>query len=566
MSSSKRNAVTTLDAETVYTLRYKRVSSDEQKDKGLSLPFQEDETTRYMLARADDGWIEDSAYEDVLQGTRNERPGYQALLGRARELRRHGHAVVVVVFRTDRFGRRLSERIRAWEELRELSIELHSVYEGGKQDRLAHNIRALLSEEEVQALSQRVTAARSYVISRGWRPVGRAPWGYRWRTASDDERGRGAPHKVLDVDDTEGAAVREAWRRRAEGASIHAVGLWMAGLPYAARGGRTLDYAMARQMFSAPVYAGRPDIGDVDVLARPVGNWPQVIDDATWQAAQDTAERATRQPPQASGRFLLTGLLRCWRCGHRMDGRSFLPKASRERGTGKRRQTYRCISRMRGAAGGTTTCLAETPASTVEGLVLDRVGRLLDALNEADTLAQIEAVEHDQAERAAADGESVAAKIGAETARINRARNLLAAAAEAKLVGDLGAIEYAVVRDKQLADLAAAEAALADLRARRTARPPVPLTTLASRATGWRDALRSTDDVAAARSALGALVEMLVPVRDGRKWSRAWDVNLVWTPEGEALKDAVEALEEYRVGEFGKANYQTRDFSTASIA
>jgi DNA invertase Pin-like site-specific DNA recombinase len=563
--SAARNGVAHAAGATVYVQRYKRVSSDEQKDKGLSLPFQETETTRYVLARANDGWVEDGIYEDVLRGTRNERPGYQALLSRARELRRQGKAVVIVVFRTDRFGRRLSERIRAWEEFKELQIELHSVYEGGKQDRLAHNVRALLSEEEVQALSQRVSAARAYVVERGWRPVGRAPWGYRWRDATGDERGRGAPHRVLELHPDEASYVREAWQRRAEGGlSIHAVGLWMAGLPDAARGGRTLDYATARVMFRAPVYVGRPDIGDVDVLARPRGNWPPLVDDATWTSAVALATRAARQPAQASGRFLLTGLLRCWRCGHRMDGRSFLPKASRERGTGRRRETYRCISRMRGASGGSTPCLAEVPRAAVEALVLERVGGLLDALVQPETVAQIEAVERAQHARAALAGETTASRLGAETARLNRARKLLAAAAEAKLLGELGSVEYAVVRDKQMLDLAAAETAIAEIRGRSLSASPVPLSELLGRVSGWREALGEAGNLAAARSALGGLIEMIVPARGGRRWSRAWDVNVVWTPAGSSLKEAAETLEEYPVGTFGKTNYPT-GYSSARL-
>jgi DNA invertase Pin-like site-specific DNA recombinase len=543
---------------TVYVLRYLRVSSDEQKDKGLSIPFQDDETTRYMLARSDDGWIEDGRYEDVLSGKRPERIDYQRLLARARELRHQGKRVVVVVFKTDRFGRRLSERIRAWEELKELQIELHAVYEGGKQDRLSHNVRALLSEEEVEGLSERVSAARSYVVSRGWRAVGRAPWGYRWRDATDDERGQGSPRRVLEEHPDEAPHVREMWRRRAiDGDSIHAIGLYLATLPDGARGGRTLDYSMARVMLSSPVYVGRPDRGADDVLARPVGKWPALVDPSIWIAVRERDAQATRQPAQATGRYLLTGLLRCWRCGHRMDGRSFLPKASRKRGTERRRRTYRCISRMRGASGASAACLTEAPLSAIEPLVVERVGRLLDALSQPDTLAQIEAVERDQAERNAADGESRSARIGVETARITRARKLLAAAGEAKLIGELGQDDYAIIRDKQLDDLRAAETAIAELRGRSTASAPAPLSSLIERIPGWAEALETTDDVAAARVALGQLVEMIVPMPVGGKWSRAWKVELIWTPAGAVLRDAVEALEKYPVGAFGKTNTPT---------
>jgi len=278
VSLAARSRPLPFDDGTVYVLRYLRVSGKEQADKGISLDSQDAETVRYGLNRHEEGWIEDGVYQDVLSGRRPERRGYQALLSRARELRAQGKRVVVVVFKTDRFGRRLSERMRAWEEFKDLSIELHSVYEGGKQDRLNHNIRALLSEEEVEALSQRVISARVYVIERGWQPVGRPAWGYRWREATAEERQRGAPSKVLDVNEDEAKHVREAWRMRAEdGTSMNKVALWIAGLPSSARGDRTFDYSMTRQMFAAPVYVARStvvyergeQVRSVEVLDRP---------------------------------------------------------------------------------------------------------------------------------------------------------------------------------------------------------------------------------------------------------------------------------------------------------
>ena len=108
------SAAVRYESSTTYVLRYLRVSSDEQADKGLSIPFQDDETTRYVLARAADGWVEDGRYVDVLSGKRDERVDYQRLLARARELRKQRQRVVVVVFRCDRFGRRLSERSTRW--------------------------------------------------------------------------------------------------------------------------------------------------------------------------------------------------------------------------------------------------------------------------------------------------------------------------------------------------------------------------------------------------------------------------------------------------------------------
>jgi len=558
--SGARNGLVPLDGDgIVYVLRYLRVSGKEQKDQGLSIPTQDAETTAYTLAHAAHGWLEDGRFEDVLKGTRDDRVGYQQALARMRELRRQGKRVVVVVFKTDRFGRRMIERMRCWEELQQLGVELHAVYEGGKQERQGHTIRAFLSEEEVMTLRDRVLGYRRFVQQRGWRTPGRAAWGYRWREASDDERARGAPKKVLVPDAAAAAYVAEAWRRRAGGDSIHAVAVWCAGLPAEARGGRTLDYAQTRAMFRAPVYVGRPDVGDVDVLARPGGNWQPLVDDATWAAVQARAAEHRRMPAQASGRYLLTGLVRCWRCTHRMDGRSFLPKASRLRGTGVRRRTYRCISRMRGAVGPAVACVAEAPADEIERRVLERVRPILTALAAPGVVALL--AEYERREHAAAEaaGGSLRGRVGAETARLRRAQQALARAGTAKLLGEIGAIEYAAIRDVNVADIEAATRALAELKVggERTA-APLPLAAILARVPDLARALERTEDTAAARSALGALVELVVPLPEGGKWGRRWRVEIEPTPLGRALFGAATALEACPVGGLANPNPPTR--------
>jgi hypothetical protein len=566
VSGHKRGRLLSLDDGLVYVIRYLRVSGKEQKDKGLSIPTQDSETTKYMLARSADGWIEDSRYEDVLQGTRDDRVGYQAALARLRELHRQRKRAVVVVFKTDRFGRRLAERADCWDEFQRLGVELHSVYEGGKQDRLGHNVRALLSEEEVMTLRDRVTGYRRFVIERGWRPPGRAAWGYTWREATDTERSRGAPKQVMIADPSSAAYVAEAWRMRAAGNSVHAVSVWIAGLPSEIRGGRTFDYSMTRAMFDAPVYIARHDIGDVDVLARPRGNWASLVDDATWTAAHERADEGRRVPSQASARYLLTGLLRCWRCGHRMDGRSFVPKASRERGTDRRRRTYRCISRMRGGAAGAIVCMAEAPTATIERLVLERLSPVLVALGQPETLAKLEAYETRMVAHDAESTHALAGRLGAETARLNRARSALAMAGTARLLHEMSDYEYDVIREHNMAEVQAATAALSELRQRAPQAVPPALAAVLGRVPDLVAALEQTENVASARAALGQLIEMVVPVPSGQKWSRQWRVEMELTPLGRALVEAMQALEECPVGELGKPNYQTACSFDAPLA
>lgn len=110
-------------------LLYRRVSSDEQANDGLSLPAQMKACQKYVADH--EGWHIGNEYEDILSGKRDDRPAYQELLAQTRQLTAQGKSVAVVVLRLDRFGRRLKERVNVWEEFKEMGVQVHSIREGG---------------------------------------------------------------------------------------------------------------------------------------------------------------------------------------------------------------------------------------------------------------------------------------------------------------------------------------------------------------------------------------------------------------------------------------------------
>ncbi|HEV2124632.1 MAG TPA: recombinase family protein, partial [Chloroflexota bacterium] len=116
-----RRAVRRADAMTgtPHALLYRRVSSDEQAREGVSLDAQHAEVWRYAAERQ---WVIAGEYQDVLKGTRDDRPDYQRLLSDVRRMHAEGKNVVVIVAALDRLGRRVLERVRAREELKALGV------------------------------------------------------------------------------------------------------------------------------------------------------------------------------------------------------------------------------------------------------------------------------------------------------------------------------------------------------------------------------------------------------------------------------------------------------------
>jgi DNA invertase Pin-like site-specific DNA recombinase len=111
-------------------------------------------------------------FDDVMSGTRDDRPGLAALLSYARE----GDTVTVVAL--DRLGRSLSGIVKTVEDLHKRGILLRSLREGIDYStavgRMVAGIFASLAEYERALINERAAAAREAARARGKRP-GRKP-------------------------------------------------------------------------------------------------------------------------------------------------------------------------------------------------------------------------------------------------------------------------------------------------------------------------------------------------------------------------------------------------------
>lgn len=515
-----------LDVATT-ALIYTRVSTDEQGDEGVSLPAQVSECRRYVSRMA---WDFGDELQDVETGRRDDRPDYQRLLATVRELARAGTPSVVVVASLDRLGRSLAERVRAYEELQRVGVPIHSVREGGIVSELSYNILAAVAQEESRKLGERVRASGQYVAERGFHVVGRAPWGYGWRPATPDERALGAPSKVLDVHPIEAPYVREAWDRLAAGEALQSIARWVAGLPHAARGGRNLRFTAVRMLLRAPVYVARHGARDGhldDVLTRPLARWPALISDTVWEAARRSIALASKMPRQASGVYPLSGLLRCYRCGARMNGRTDPPDEKRRRRHPVRE--YVCSGQMEGARRAGVSCYTVVMADPVEHAVLATVREILAAVSRPRVSAAIRRGWAERERRAGAD--DGVRRIADLDRELSATRRRISALSVKFLDDEIDRAAYDITRADLAAALTAAEAERARLQ--QQARPTrVPAAdAVFSQLHGWVRALTAADPTPL-RQALGDLIVQAEPVRVSRG---RYEAHIDWTPAGWAL-------------------------------
>ncbi len=526
------------DNGVLYGLGYGRISgSKEQKDSALSIPSQE---RHYRAAMEREGVLYLDSTSDILKGTRSDRVGYQRLLAMVRRLRAEGKPLAVFVFRLDRFGRDTEERSRAWKELAKLGVRLYAVQNGGwVTERFLYDLDAALAQREVTLIGQRVSSVNDFVRANGFPKIGRLAWGYRVRAATTDERAAGAGHKMLELHPDERDAVRRAWRMRAEGASLGDVHRWVMGLSDRERGGRRLARATFARLFTAPVYVARLEYPDghplaaTPVLDRPMAKWPALIDDVTYRKVALIPDDHRHRPKQASGQFLLTGVLRCHRCGARMTGRH---QTARDRTP---RQQYQCIGNLGGAdaTAEQRTCSTVIVAEPIDAWTIQQVQKTLAVFDDPDAKADLTRL-WDELRTAEPGGGDVGGRLARAEQRRAKWASARSQAFADYAAGEITKAERDEVRVRAAGEiedaereLAAARRSLADADdVQMTVLPP--LAVLLGRLDGWEAAL-GAGDTASQRGLVGEVIERVTPVAVKRGVYKA---RIEWTPRGRALR------------------------------
>jgi DNA invertase Pin-like site-specific DNA recombinase len=498
---------------------YTRVSSDDQAREGLSLDTQIAECRRYAASH---GWVLGDEFQDVMSGMRDDRPRYQAMLSHIRQMRTQGRPVVVVVAALDRFGRRLLERVRCREELKSLGVTVHSVREGGEVSDLVANILASVAQEEVRRLGERLRAANRHMTRNGWHHVGRPPWGYRWRPSTEHERQVGAPKSALDIDEAAAPFVREAFERLARGDSIRSVANWLARLPEQARAGRKMRYSGVHVILQMRTYVGEFEDGSP-------GRWPVLVDPEIWHRAQESIIRHKHQPKQASRQYLLTGFLRCDKCGARMSG-------WHQRG---RELRYRCMGNQQGAASPNFRCYHNLRCEAIDAPVLASATDVLKVLAQPGSEEHALLVEGWETQRRQSSDDEFNVMLRKLQLEADKARERLTRAAVLLVDGTLDKAGYERLRDKGQADLEAAEHEILRISNARPIHAELPpLNVLLSHAHQWSRMLtEGNTDVR--REVLSNLIRTVTPIRLMRD---TYVANIEWSQNGLTLR----ALSDHR--------------------
>lgn len=332
------------------------------------------------------------------------RPGFERLF-----VELAGHEVGAVFCLE---ASRLARNGRDWHTLLDVCalvgaviIDTEGVYDPKDgNDRLLLGLKGTLSEYELTLLRQRALVAIRNKAARGEHRFC-LPAGLVW---TDDNK------IVLNPDQRVQAAIRQVYQKYAELGSMRQVLLWFSQesmqLPIRPNGSQRVDVKWMppvqntiKQIITNPLLAGayawgrtkarRNNSGTITWEHKPIEKWRVLIVDhhtgyISWkeyldiqrQLVENTFMRPTGRKAGRGGKALLTGMLRCRRCGKRFcttyssDGyntpRYFCPGQSRQGG-------QRCISfggvNVDEAISKEIFCAVEQPAIDAALVAADRV-------------------------------------------------------------------------------------------------------------------------------------------------------------------------------------------------
>jgi site-specific DNA recombinase len=356
---------------------YTRVSTQEQAIEGVSIDAQIAALKAH--AKIQKWEIFDDYIDAGYSGGTDERPALKRLIADAKQHRFN----IIAVCKLDRFFRNIRLLLNYLYDMEQLGIDFISIQEGldtsTPYGKFAVQIMGVIAEFERGRIGERVKDSRHYLIGGGNWPGGKTLYGYRWHkeerkwevVPEEAETVRRIYHLYLDRKIGMEAIVRTL---NDEGSHTRSGNNWRTNT--------------VRKVLVHPAYKGQHPMGV------PV---PAIIDESTWQLAQQKREHARSLIADPKG-WLLQGMCYCGLCGHVLQ-------CSRSKTEDPR--YYACRGRVHHWKLGDGSQRCDLPYVRADWLEWGVWNRVKEVLNNSDTLTEC-------INRALAELEEKKAHIGAE--------------------------------------------------------------------------------------------------------------------------------------------------------
>lgn len=322
---------------------------------------------------------------------------------------------ILVVFMSDRIGRKEDESPAYVANLNKLGTEVYSVNEGQLKteehiDKLMNYIRFWQAEGESRKTGLRVKSAQKEMVKQGKFVGGKAPYGYEL-IFSGNLSNHGRALKKLQIAESHAAIVREIYRLAAEeelGSFAIAKHLNIEKIPSVNNG--EWKSCTISDMLKNPIYMGYLAYNRRELNGTYSRNQPEdwiysnnqiedlvIIPSETWHKTQK--KRAQRKscisqtkesyPITTSGQLVLMGLVYCGYCGTRLTNGSRYDSWNLKDGTRVKKMCgrYRCTQK----ANASLLCTGQTfyRQDEIEPIVLEVVNKYMSNLKQSGVYQEI---------------------------------------------------------------------------------------------------------------------------------------------------------------------------------
>ncbi len=379
---------------------YLRRSTDDEHQP-FSIQAQETALTAYVKSQP--GWTLTATYTDDASGATTARPDLQ----RALRAGRAGRYDVLLVYRVDRFSRRLSDLLDLLGELDDAGVAFASATEpfdtSTSIGRMLVQLLGVFAEFERETIIDRVTSGMNTKAAKGKWAGGKLPYGYDLNPDTHKLVPNAA--EAIHVTEVFRLYTRERLGTRNIAAALNEKGITTrSGMPWS-------GHAIGRALVN-PAYAG--DISHGDVYVKDAHE--AIIDRQAFARARDIANARSgphTQRAASPGEYHLTGLMTCPGCGCKYLGTA-------AHGRGGTYRYYTCFTRARY---GPASCPApRIPATQADTAVLDALAAFYSQETEilTATISRALANDHQDDSGKKAEADAVLTQITAKEAAVGR--------------------------------------------------------------------------------------------------------------------------------------------------
>lgn len=297
---------------------YARVSSDRQ-DVDLSISAQLKALREYA---ARNGYMVIKEFVDEAESGRSTaRPAFREMIALART--KHPPFQLILVWKLSRFARNREDSIIYKSLLRKQGIQIISInepIEDTPTGRLMEGIIEVIDEFYSSNLAQDVIRGLRENASRGFFNGSRPPFGYLRKKVKDGDNSR----NTLDLDPDQAPVAQRIFTECSDGKGLKEIakGLNKDGIP-APNGGKwgkqRIHKMLTNEGYTGCLVWGKKHNGKSGLPpVRKENAWPALVDTDTFKSIQAGLNgRAPKvvHPRVTSSQYLLSGLIKCRKCG-----------------------------------------------------------------------------------------------------------------------------------------------------------------------------------------------------------------------------------------------------------